>query len=233
MTAEEIRERLRSLSEEDYKEFNRKLIPGVEHVMGIRLPAMRKLAREAAKEDFRSYLKGAGEGIGQDSFHEEIMMQGLILGYAKMERDERSGYLDEFVPKIRNWAVCDSCVTGYKFMEKDSQYWFDYLRKFADSREEFELRFMIVAMMSHFVDADHIDEILEYCGRIRHDGYYTKMGVAWTVQVCYVKFPEKTRRFLEHDSMDDFTHNKAIQKIRESYRVSREEKEELNLLKRK
>ena len=83
------------------------------------------------------------------------------------------------------------------------------------------------------MDADHIDEILEYCGRIRHDGYYTKMGVAWTVQVCYVKFPEKTRRFLEHDSMDDFTHNKAIQKIRESYRVSREEKEELNLLKRK
>lgn len=233
MTAEEIRERLRSLSEEDYKEFNRKLIPGVEHVMGIRLPAMRKLAREAAKEDFRSYLKEAREKIGQDSFHEEIMMQGLILGYAKMERDERSGYLDEFVPKIGNWAVCDSCVTGYKFMEKDSQYWFDYLRKFADSREEFELRFMIVAMMSHFVDADHIDEILEYCGRIRHDGYYTKMGVAWTVQVCYVKFPEKTRRFLEHDSMDDFTHNKAIQKIRESYRVSREEKEELNLLKRK
>lgn len=233
MTAEEIRERLRSLSEEDYKEFNRKLIPGVEHVMGIRLPAMRKLAREAAKEDFRSYLKEAREKIGQDSFHEEIMMQGLILGYAKMERDERSGYLDEFVPKIGNWAVCDSCVTGYKFMEKDSQYWFDYLRKFADSREEFELRFMIVAMMSHFVDADHIDEILEYCGRIRHDGYYTKMGVAWTVQVCYVKFPEKIRRFLEHDSMDDFTHNKAIQKIRESYRVSREEKEELNLLKRK
>ena len=94
MTAEEIRERLRSLSEEDYKEFNRKLIPGVEHVMGIRLPAMRKLAREAAKEDFRSYLKEAREKIGQDSFHEEIMMQGLILGYAKMERDERSGYLD-------------------------------------------------------------------------------------------------------------------------------------------
>lgn len=233
MTTKEIREQLRSLSEEDYKEFNRKLIPGVKHVMGIRLPAMRKLAREAAKEDFRSYLEEAREKIGSESFHEEIMMQGLILGYAKMDREERSRYLDEFVPKIRNWAVCDSCVTGYKFMEKDSEYWFDYLRKFQDSREEFELRFMIVAMMSHFVDKEHIDEILEYCGKIRHEGYYTKMGVAWTVQVCYVKFPDKTRRFLEQDTMDDFTHNKAIQKIRESYRVSREEKEELNRLKRR
>ena len=118
-------------------------------------------------------------------------------------------------------------------MEKEPEYWFDYLRKFRNSTEEFELRFMIVAMMSHFVEDAHIDEILRYCNEIRHDGYYTKMGTAWTVQVCYVKFPEKTRHFLETDKMDDFTHNKAIQKIRESYRVSREEKEELNLLKRR
>ena len=118
-------------------------------------------------------------------------------------------------------------------MEKEPEYWFDYLLRFRDSKKEFELRFMIVAMMSHFVDAEHIDEILRCCGQIRNDGYYTKMGVAWTVQVCYVKFLEKTRQFLENDAMDDFTHNKAIQKIRESYRVSREEKEELNRLKRK
>ena len=233
MTVEMIRERLLGLAEEDYKEFNKKLLPGVEHVIGIRLPAMRKLAREAAKEDFRSYLNEARDKVGAASFYEEVMMQGLILGYAKMEREERAEYLDEFVPKIGNWAVCDSCVTGYKFMKKEPEFWFDYLLKFRDSREEFELRFMIVAMMSHFVDDAHIDEILRCCNEIRHDGYYTKMGVAWTVQVCYVKFPEKTRHFLETDTMDDFIHNKAIQKIRESYRVSREEKEELNLLKRR
>lgn len=233
MTVSEIKERLLSLAEDDYKEFNQKLLPGVEHVLGVRLPAMRKLAKEAAKGEFRSYLNEARKAVGPDSLHEEIMMQGLVIGYAKMEREERAAYLDEFVPKIKNWAVCDSCVTAYKFMEKEPEYWFDYLRKFRDSTEEFELRFMIVAMMSHFVDDAHIDEILRYCNEIRHDGYYTKMGTAWTVQVCYVKFPEKTRRFLETDKMDDFTHNKAIQKIRESYRVSREEKEELNLLKRR
>lgn len=230
---EKIRERLLGFAEEDFKEFNQKLIPGVEHVMGVRLPAMRKLAREAAKEDFRSYLNEARDAVGPASFYEEVMMQGLILGYAKMEQEEHAAYLDEFIPKIRNWAVCDSCVTGYKFMETEPEFWFDYLLKFRDSREEFELRFMIVAMMSHFVDSAHIDEILRCCNEIRHDGYYTKMGVAWTVQVCYVKFPEKTRHFLETDTMDDFTHNKAIQKIRESYRVSREEKEELNPLKRR
>lgn len=229
---DEIREKLYGLAEEDYKEFNRKLLPGVERVIGVRLPAMRKFAKELAKEDFRSYLEEAREKITADSIHEEIMLQGLVIAYAKMEREERRKYLDEFVPKIQNWAVCDSCVNSYKFMKKEADYWFSYLKTYRGSKEEFELRFMIVAMMSHFVDDAHIDEILDICNEIRSDGYYTKMGVAWTLQVCYVKYPEKTRALLEKDRMDDFTHNKAIQKIRESYRVSKEEKERLKRFKR-
>lgn len=230
---EEVRQKLYHLAEEDYKEFNKKLLPGVENILGIRLPAMRKLAKEIAKDDFRVYLSEAREKTGSVSIHEEIMLQGLVIGYAKMDREERREFLDEFVPKIGNWAVCDSCVNSYKFMQKEPDYWFDYLKTYQTSREEFRLRFMIVAMMSHFVDEKHIDEILDICGKIRHDGYYAKMGVAWTLQVCYVKFPEQTRALLKNNDMDTFTHNKAIQKIRESYRVSREEKEELNLLKRK
>ena len=151
---------------------------------------------------------------------------------AKLGRDERRKGLYECGPKIGNWAVCDSCVNNYKVMKKDPDYWFDYLKTYKDSNDEFKLRFMIVAMMSHFVDEAHIDEILEICDTVRHDGYYTKMGVAWTLQVCYVKFPEKTRLLLENNHMDDFTHNKEIQKMRESYRVSKEEKEELTRLKR-
>ena len=229
---EEIRKKLYALSEEEYKEFNQKLLPGVEHVIGIRIPVLRKLAQEIAKTDCRAYLEEAGEKIRTDSIHEEIMLQGLVIGYGKMDLTERRKYLDEFVPKIGNWAVCDSCVTGYKFMRRDLDYWFDYLKTYRDSREEFQLRFMIVSMMSHFIDAEHIDEILRICDGLHHDGYYAKMGAAWAIQVCCVKFPEQTRKFLENNHMDDFTHNKAIQKIRESYRVSREEKEELNALKR-
>lgn len=121
---EEIRKKLYELSEEDYKAFNQKLLPGVEHVLGVRLPAMRKLAKEVAKGDFRAYLDEASEKIGTDSVHEEIMLQGLVLGYAKMNREERTEYLENFVPKITNWAVCDSCVNSYKFMQKDPDYWF-------------------------------------------------------------------------------------------------------------
>lgn len=230
---EEITAKLYDLAEENYREFNSRLLPGVSRVLGVRLPEMRKLAKKTAKEDFRSYLEEARGRITADSIHEEIMMQGLVIGYAKMDRDEYRKYLDEFVPKISNWSICDSCVSGFKFMRDDPEYWFDYLKTYRGSDKEFELRFMIVAMMDHFVDEDHVDQILSVCSGIRHDGYYVKMASAWTFQVCYVKFPEKTRRLLENNCMDDFTHNKAIQKIRESYQVSREEKEELDRLKRK
>lgn len=230
---EEITAKLYDLAEEDYRVFNSRLLPGASRVLGVRLPEMRKLAKETAKGDFRAYLEEAQRKITADSIHEEIMVQGLVIGYAKMEKKEYRKYLDEFVPKISNWSVCDSCVSGFKFMRTDPEYWFAYLKTYRESKEEFELRFMIVAMLDYFVDEEHIDEILSICDKIRHNGYYVKMAVAWIIQVCYVKFPEKTRRLLENNSMDDFTHNKAIQKIRESYQVSREEKEELNRLKRK
>lgn len=229
---QEIREQLFQLSEESYKDFNRNIVPGEERMIGVRLPALRKLARETAKSSGREYLDEAAEAMGPDSLHEEIMLYGMVLGYTKMEKEERAERLDRFVPLIRTWAICDTCVTGYKFMEKEPDYWFDYLKRYETSDKEFDLRFMIISMLSHFIDDRHIDEVLRLCGSICNDGYYTKMGVAWTVSVCYVKYPEKTRKFLESGVMDEFTHNKSIQKIRESYRVSREEKEELKKLKK-
>ena len=106
------------------------------------------------------------------------------------------------------------------------------MKKYAESKNEFELRFMIVSLMSHFLDKEHIDEILTICGKIDHDGYYVKMGNAWALSVCYVKFPEKTRAFLEKDTLDDFTHNKAIQKSENLTESVRKKKEQLTCLKR-
>lgn len=225
---EEIRKKLYSLADADYKVFNDKLIPGTDNAIGIRLPKLREIAKEIAKGDFRTYLFEA-----ENTTHEEVMLQGLVIGYAEMDLDECFSYLDQFVPKIYNWAICDSCCMTYCFMKKFQEESFAYLQKYLNSDREFEIRFGVVSLLDHFVNETYIDEVLEICGRIRHDGYYVKMAVAWAVSVCYVKFPKKTKVFLLENTMDDFTHNKSIQKIRESYRVSKEEKELLNQLKRK
>ena len=117
-------------------------------------------------------------------------------------------------------------------MEKYQEESFAYLETYLHSQREYELRFGIVSLLDHFINDSYIDRVLSICEHTRHEGYYVKMAVAWTLSVCYVKYPEKTRRLLKKNTMDEFTHNKTIQKIRESYRVSREEKEELKSWKR-
>ena len=229
----EIREELDQLGEESYRQFNQKLIPGTDHVIGVRMPALRKLAKGIAKTDSKQYLEEAQTEIDERSAHEEIMLYGLVLGYAKMSTEQRMQALDMFVPKIHNWAVCDSCCMGYKFMQKEPEVWFSYLQTYQNSSREFEVRFAVVSLLAHYVNETYLDQVLQILNRLRHDGYYAKMAVAWAVSICYIQFPVQTKAFLLKNELDDFTQNKAIQKIRESYRVSREEKEELNLLKRK
>ncbi len=124
---ENVRIRLEQLSEEDYKKFNENLLPGTKHVLGVRMP---KAARAGKR-------KSADKG----SYHEEIMLEGLVIAYAKMELKERFFYLDRFVPKIHNWAVCDCCCNTYKFMEKYQEESFAYLETYLHSQREYELRF--------------------------------------------------------------------------------------------
>ena len=117
-------------------------------------------------------------------------------------------------------------------MKKDMEYWFSFLMPYVTSENEFEVRFAIVSLLDHFITDTYIDRLFTVFDTVRHEGYYVKMAVAWAVSICYIKFPEKTWEYLEKGTLDVFTHNKAIQKTRESYRVSKEEKERLLSLKK-
>ncbi len=219
---EAIREELRQSADAKYKNFQESLVPGLTTMMGVRMPKLREMAKKIAKEDITEFLEKA-----DDTCYEELMLKGIVIGYAKMDREKQAQALKDFVPKINNWAICDcSCVT-YKFMRKDTSYWFAFLERFLDSKHEFEIRFALVSMLNHFVTEEYIDRLLDRLNHINSDAYYVQMAAAWAVSVCYIKFPEKTTLFLQTDTMDTFTHNKSIQKIRESYRVSKEEKDKL------
>lgn len=220
---QEIREQLRQLSEADYKAFNEKLLPGVSNMLGVRLPKLREIAKQIAKHGPEGYFMEMQAADWQaDVFYEEKMLYGLVIGYAKMDDNQYSRQLDAFVPLIDNWGVCDSCCMTYKWMKKQPVYWWDYLNRWIDTDTEFGIRFGIVAMLAHFVDEAHIPDIFAVCSRIHNEGYYAKMAVAWLVSVCFAGFPEETYAFLQDNRMDGFTHNKAIQKTCESYRVAKE-----------
>lgn len=214
--------------DETYKQFHTSLVPGLTKMMGVRIPILRELAKKAAKEDYYGFIEDF-----QPEIYEEVMIRGMMIGYAKFSMEEQKRELKKFIFLINNWAVCDSCCTTYKFMKKNQEEWFSFLEPYLNSSQEYKIRFAVVCLLDFFVQEAFIDRILNCFSDIHHEGYYVKMAVAWAVSVCYVKFPEKTEKFLLKNTLDDFTHNKAIQKIRESYRVSKEEKERLNQWKRK
>lgn len=225
---ENIREKLFKLQDKKYQEFHSGLCPNVNDIIGVRIPELRKLAKQIAKENPKEYLEKVTK-----QYYEEKMLQGFVIGYMKADYEEKLAYLDKFVPIIDNWAICDCCCSTFKFATKYPKQVWEYLQKYINSNKEFELRFAIVMLMDYYITEDYIDEILKIYDNIQNDGYYVKMGIAWALSVCYVKFPEKTMRFLKSNHLDDFTYNKALQKMIESYRVDDITKDKLRNMKRK
>lgn len=225
---ENIREKLFELQDKKYQEFHSKLCPNVDDIIGVRIPNLRKMAKQIAKENPKEYLEKVPK-----KYYEERMLQGLIIGYMKADLEERLVYLDQFVPIIDNWAVCDCCTSTYKFTTKYPKEMWQYIQKYLSSHREFELRFAIIMLMDYYLTEEYIDQVLEIYNNIQHEGYYVKMGVAWAISMAYVKFPEKTMKLLKNNHLDDFTYNKVLQKMIESYQVDKETKKILRTMKRR
>ena len=224
-----VKERLLSLVEPKFQRFSSSLMPGVKNVLGVRRPQLRALAKEIAAGDWRAYLDGASS----DSF-EEILIQGLVIGYAKHTGiEEFLLYIAKYVPKIDNWATCDNFCSTLKYTKKCRGEMWDFLQPYLKDRREYYLRFGAVMLLTYYADDEYMDRTLAALTSIRHEAYYVKMGVAWAMSVCFVHCPEKTMACLKNCAMDDFTFNKSLQKIVESYRVDNPTKEIIKKINRK
>lgn len=222
-----LREQLFEMADARYRDFSASLTPGAGKMIGVRLPQLRTLAREIARGAWREWLDGAG-----DEYFEERMLQGLVIGYAACPPDEKLRHVARFVPKIDNWAVCDCFCWRLRAEEREPMWRF--ILPYFRAEGEFEVRFAVVTALTNFVDAEHLDRLLELLGSVRHEAYYVRMGVAWAVSVCFVKFPERTWEWLEEACpLDAWTYNKSLQKIVESLRVSPETKAAVRKLRRR
>lgn len=228
MKNEEIRKKLIELIDVKYKEFNSNLCPGINNILGVRIPDLRKLAKEIVKDgDWEEYLQNA-----QDDYNEEKILQALVIGLAKMDIKKCSKYLEMFIPKIDNWAVCDTLVSGLKITKNNMEYMWKFIDKYLHSNKEFEIRFGIVMILNYYINEEYIERSLEILNNIKHEGYYVKMAVAWAISIAYIKQQEKTMKLLKNNKLDDFTYNKSLQKITESYRIDDETKRTIRSMKR-
>ncbi len=235
---EEIRTRLYEMSDADYRRFSASLIPasGRGDMLGIRLPLLRKYAKELSCGDWREELKEP-----QDLYFEETMLRGMILGYGCRDIEELLFYLEDFIPRVKNWSVCDSVCSGLKLVEKYPERTWEFLQPYLYSGEEFPTRVGLIMILDHFVKlgekekkiprkrmvtmedlhgneekSPYLEPILNILNREFTEGYYVQMAAAWLLAELFVTYPARTMRALRELKLDTFTRKKAVQKIRES-----------------
>jgi len=223
----DIIDNLKSMADEKYKQFHQKLVPNVDNLIGVQVPKIKSLAKEIAKGDYKGFLS-----YNSTDYYEEIMLRGLVIGYIKADIEEVIEYIKGFVPQIDNWGVCDSFCANLKITLKNKERMLELINYYLKSDKEFELRFAIVMLLDFYIDKENLSYLFNVFNSIHHDGYYVKMAVAWAISICYIKYKDETMKFILDNDLDDFTYNKAIQKIIESTRISKEEKIELKKLKR-
>lgn len=228
MDYREVKEKLLELSEGKYKDFISTLTPGAENILGIRIPLLRKLAKEIAKGDFRKFLKE----VTDDTF-EEVMLQGMVIGLCNADIEEILAMAADYIPKINNWAVCDNFCSELKITNKHRERVLEFLQPYLYSDKEFEIRFGVVMLLDYYIQPEYAPMAFAHFDRIKHEGYYVKMGVAWAISKYFIYLPEITMEYLKDNMLDKFTYHKSLQKIIESFRVGDAMKEIIRGMRRK
>lgn len=153
----EIRDRISEYAENEYRDFSAALIPGAKPLLGVRLPSLRKIAKDIAKGDWRREVEHA-EGEYVDLYFEETMLRGMIIGYGTAKKDvtESEGiqYLEKFIPMIDDWSVCDSFCNSFTFANKHRDAVWEVLQNYLYSDKEFEVRVALILLLSQYLKYD-------------------------------------------------------------------------------
>lgn len=211
---------LLSLKDDKYREFNKSIVLNSKYeMMGIRVPIVKDIAKKI--KDIDEFLKYSG-----NTYHEEILLQGLVISRIKDE-ELFYKYYKEYIKKIDNWALCDTFCSSIKIVRKYDDKYFKESIKLSLSDKEFISRVGLVTILDHFINKENLNTIFNTLNSINSDKFYINMAEAWLVCEIYTKYPVETLEFIKNNNLNNFTQNKSISKIRDSYRVSKEEKEEL------
>lgn len=221
-----ITERLFEMQDIKYRDFQLNLTPGLteDYMIGVRTPELRKLAKEIVKsgesEKFISVLP--------HRYFEENQLHAFILSEMK-DYAVLSEEIERFIPYIDNWATCDQLRP--KIFKKNTDDVYRKIKIWLKSEHTYTIRFGLGMLMAYFLDEKFLPEHLELAADITSDEYYVNMMRAWYFATALAKQYDDTVKLFESRRLDKWTHNKSIQKARESFRVSDEHKVYLNELK--
>ncbi|MBE6819011.1 MAG: DNA alkylation repair protein [Ruminococcaceae bacterium] len=220
-TPQSIEKRLFALQDKPYAAFTAKLVPNIDsgRVIGVRLPQLRALAKEFAREDCSAFLAA----LPHRYLEEDHLHSFLIAGSKDFE--QCMAQIERFLPFIDNWATCDSLRPAC--FKKHKAALLPYIQKWLQSDMVYTVRFAIGMLMCHYLDEDFEPEYLQWVAAVESEEYYINMMRAWYFATALAKQYESALPLIKAQTLDKFTQNKAIQKARESYRVDGAAKEHL------
>jgi len=220
-----VRRELFDLQDEKYRDFHKKLVPTIdeERIIGIRVPELRKYAKALPAQDKDAYLDSLPH-----RYIEENNLHAFIISGMK-DFDEAMRRTEEFLPYIDNWATCDSFMP--KVFKKHPAAVYEKVKQWLESERTYTVRYALVTLLNNFLDEEFRPEMLGLAANIRSEEYYINMAAAWYFSVALVKQYDAALPYITEHRLDRWTHNKAIQKAIESYRISDETKVYLRSLK--
>ena len=222
-----IQDKLRILSDEEYRIFTSKTIPNIDigRILGVRVPDIRKLAKEIKDE---VYIEEFLDELPH-YYQEENLLHGLMLSTKYKDIDTLLAKIDIFLDYADNWIVTD--IMSPKLFKKYPDKAYEYILKWISSGQEYKIRFGVVSLLQFYLDDNYDKKILTVVKKIKSDDYYVKMAIAWFYSFALIKQYDDTIKIFEKKELDKWVHNKSITKATESYRISDEVKDYLRSLK--
>ena len=210
---------LKENSNKSYDDFNNVVVNSGVPTIGCTVPFMRKLAKSFSLEEVESFPVHA--------FFEVDLLRGIVVSNVKLPFEEKSRHLLEFANGIENWAVCDCSTVKVPKVEREK--FFEFFLSLLPNGQPFVCRYGVVNLLSNYLDDEHIDRVFAALKTITQWGhYYVDMAVAWLVATAMAKCRNATVEYMEgcgREVLNKFAYNKALQKMRESYRVTPADKQ--------
>ena len=222
---QEITTQLFIMQDNEYKEFHGRLMPTVnpDTILGIRVPILRKFSNQLAKSLSKEKLLEFMNELPH-KYYEENNIHAFLIEKIK-DFDECIVALEKFLPFVDNWATCD--MMNPKILKKNTQQLFCKIKEWIVSPHVYTIRYGIGMLMRYFLDDNFKTEYLDMVAAVKSDEYYVNMMKAWFFATALAKQYEATLPYIKEKRLDNWSHNKAIQKSIESFRVPKEHKEEL------
>ena len=222
-----VTERLFELQDKAYADFHSGLVPNVprEKIIGVRVPDARRLAKEYGKDpECRDFLRALPH-----KYYDENVLHGILLSGQK-DYEECVRAVEEFLPYVDNWAVCD--ILSPKVFRQHRTELIAKVREWSASEKTYTCRFGMEMLMSHYLDEDFRPEYLEIPAGVCSEEYYVNMMTAWFFATALAKQWDAAIPYLRDNRLGAWVHNKTIQKARESFRITQEQKAYLKTLRR-